>query len=83
MLVGLKNKKNNNEQIYIAPQDRNFRGAGARQRVSEQGKKRKPGKRGMSSLVLKWSVQLYHAVDNYASCIQGLQANQQRQRHST
>ena len=39
---------NNNKQICIAPLGRNFRGAGARQRASEQRKKRKPGKRGMS-----------------------------------
>jgi len=38
---------NNNKQICIAPQGRNFRGAGARQLVIEQRKKRKPGKRGM------------------------------------
>jgi len=39
---------NNNKQICIAPLGRNFRGAGARQRASEQRKKRKPEKRGMS-----------------------------------
>jgi len=33
---------NNNKQICIASYGRNFRGAGARQRVSEQRKKRKP-----------------------------------------
>jgi len=38
----------NNKHICIAPSGRNFRGAGARQRVSEQRKKRKPGKRVMS-----------------------------------
>ena len=45
----LKNDdNNNNKQICIAPKGRNFRGAGARQRVSEQRKKRKPERRGMS-----------------------------------
>jgi len=42
------NNNNNNKQICIAPSGHNFRGAGARQRVSEQRKKRKPGRRGMS-----------------------------------
>jgi len=42
------NNNNNNKQICIAPQGRNFRGAGARHRVSEQRKKRKPERRGMS-----------------------------------
>jgi len=47
------NNNNNNDdddddkQICIAP-GHNFRGAGARQRVSEQRKERKPGRRGMS-----------------------------------
>jgi len=44
----LKNDNNNNKQISIAPKGRNFRGAGARQHVSEQRKKRKPERRGMS-----------------------------------
>ena len=35
----------NNKQICIAPERRNVRGAGAMQRVSEQRKKRKPGKK--------------------------------------
>jgi len=34
--------------ICVAPSGCNFRGDGAWQRVSEQRKKRKPGKRGMS-----------------------------------
>jgi len=38
---------NNNKQICIVPLGRNFRGAGARQRVSEQRKDRKPGRKGM------------------------------------
>ena len=42
------NNTNNNKQICIASQGRNFRGAGARQRVSKQRKNRKHGKRGMS-----------------------------------
>jgi len=41
-LVGYNNN-NNNKQICIAPLGRNFRGIGARQRVSEQRKERKPG----------------------------------------
>ena len=41
------NNNNNNKQICIAPQGRNFKGAGARQRVSEQRKKRKLERRGM------------------------------------
>jgi len=45
---------NNNKQICIAPQGSNFRGAGARQCVSKQRKKRKPGKnRNAFSLDLK------------------------------
>jgi len=48
------NNNNNNKQICIAPEGRNFRGAGARQRVSEQKKKRKPeAKRNVFSLDLK------------------------------
>ena len=47
------NNNNNNKQICIAPKGRNFRGAGARQRVSEQRKKRKPEKRNVLSLSLK------------------------------
>jgi len=39
---------NNSKQICIVPLGRNFRGAGARQHISEQRKKRNPGKRGMS-----------------------------------
>ena len=50
---GLKNNSNN-KQICIAPERRNVRGAGARQRVSEQRKKRNPGtKRSVFSLDLK------------------------------
>ena len=41
-------KNNNNKQICIAPSGRNFTGAGARQHVSEQRKKKKPWKWGMS-----------------------------------
>jgi len=48
-----QNYNNNNKQICIAPKGRNFRGAGARQRVSEQRKKRKPEKRNVLSLSLK------------------------------
>jgi len=45
----LKNdNNNNNKQICIAPKGRNFRGAGTRQHVCEQRKKRKPERRGMS-----------------------------------
>ena len=52
MLVGFKNNNNNNnnnnnKQISIVSKGRNFRGAGVRQRVSVQRKKRKHGKRGM------------------------------------
>jgi len=43
-----ENNNNNNKQICIAPLGRNFRGAGGRQRISEQRKKKKPGRRGMS-----------------------------------
>ena len=44
---------NNNKHICIAPQGRNFRGAGARQRVSEKREERKPGeKRNVFSLDL-------------------------------
>ena len=43
----LCNNNNNNKQICIAPQGRNFKGAGARQHVSEQRKKRKLERRGM------------------------------------
>jgi len=39
---------NNNKQNCIASLGRNFRGAGARQRFSEQRKERKPGRRVMS-----------------------------------
>jgi len=39
------NNINNNKHICVA---RDFRGAGARQRVSEQRRNRKPGRRGMS-----------------------------------
>ena len=42
------NNNNNNKQICIAPQGRNVRGAGARQRVIEQRKKRKPGKMSLA-----------------------------------
>jgi len=38
-----ENNNNNNKQICIAPQGRNFRGAGARQCVSEQRKKESLG----------------------------------------
>jgi len=36
-------ENNNNKQICIAPQGRNFGGAGARQCVSEQRKKKSQG----------------------------------------
>ena len=39
---------NNNKQIYIVPQGCNFRGARARQHVSEQRKEEKAWKKGMS-----------------------------------
>ena len=37
----------NNKQICIAPLGPNFKGAGTRQRVNEQRKERKPGRRGL------------------------------------
>jgi len=36
---------NNNKQICIAQLGRDFRGAGAKQRVSERRKERKPGEK--------------------------------------
>jgi len=54
---------NNNKHICIEPQDRNFRGAGARQRAAETREERKPGRRGMS-LAVKYSGEKLHFGDS-------------------
>jgi len=65
VLVGLKNN-DNNKQICIVPEGHDFRGAGVRQRVSEQRKKRKPGNRGTS---LAWTLKTVTESPFMMTCV--------------
>jgi len=56
-------------KICIVPEGHNFRGAGVRQRVSEQRKKRKPGNRGTS---LAWTLETVTIYDDLCSLDLGI-----------